>query len=112
VIVASVPALVFYGENQSQDCCIQPALDSPARTDPMLRSLYPTGLGFSGENRLDVEIIVSDRPWCFSARTDQMVVQVFDEFSTGVEVLFNYLVFALCTPSCSSLRESVKSMFF
>jgi hypothetical protein len=37
-------------------------------------------------------IVASDRPWCFSARTDQMVVQVSDEFPTSVEVLFNYLV--------------------
>jgi hypothetical protein len=57
--------------------------------------LYPTGLGFSGENRSNVEIIVSDRPWCFSAKTDQMVVQVSDEFSTSVEVLFNYLVICI-----------------
>ena len=39
------PALMFYGENQSQDHCIRPALDSPVRTDPMLRSLYLAGLG-------------------------------------------------------------------
>jgi hypothetical protein len=40
-----------------------------------------------------------------------MVVQVLDELSTGVEVLFNYLVFVLCTPSCSSLRGSVEYVF-
>ena len=40
-----------------------------------------------------------------------MVVQVFDEFSTGVEVLFYYLVFVLCTSSCSSLRVSVRVCF-
>jgi hypothetical protein len=37
-------------------------------------------------------IVASDRPWCFSARTDQVVVQVSDEFSIGIEVLFNCLV--------------------
>jgi hypothetical protein len=40
-----------------------------------------------------------------------MVVQVYDEFLTGVEVLFNYFVFVLCTPSCSSLRGSVRVRF-
>jgi hypothetical protein len=44
--------------------CIRPALDSPVRTDQV--------------------IIVSDRPWCFSAKTDQIVVQISDEFSTSV----------------------------
>jgi hypothetical protein len=57
-------ALVFFGKNQSQDRCIRPALDSPVRTDQV--------------------IIASDRPWCFSARTDQIVVQISDEFSTSV----------------------------
>jgi hypothetical protein len=70
-----LPALVFFGENQSRDRCIRPALDSPARIDQV--------------------IIASDRPWCFSARTDQMVVQVLDKFSTSVEVLFNYLVICI-----------------
>ena len=50
-------------------------LDSPARTNQV--------------------IIASDRLWCFSARTNQVVVQVFNEFSAGVEVLFNYLVFVV-----------------
>ena len=67
--------------------------------EPIPRSLYPIDLGFFGENRFNVEIVVSDWPWCFSARTEQMFVQVFDEFSTSVEVLFNYLVFVLCTPA-------------
>ena len=62
--------------------------------------------------RTNPKIVVSNRPWCFLAKTDQMVVQVFDEFSIGIEVLFNYLVFVLCTPSCSSLRGSVKVCFF
>jgi hypothetical protein len=66
---------VFLGENQSQDHCIRPALDSPARSDQV--------------------IVASDRPWCFSTRTDQMVVQVSDEFLTGVRVLFNYLVICI-----------------
>ena len=85
--------LMFYGENQSQDCCIRPTLDSLSIIDPMLRSLYPTDLSV------------------FSTRTHQMVVQVFDEFSPWVEVLFNYLVFVLCTPSYSSLRGSVRVCF-
>jgi hypothetical protein len=46
-------------------------------------------------------IDVFDRPWCFSARTDQMVVQVSNQFSTGVEV-FNYLVICLV---CSKLFQ-------
>jgi hypothetical protein len=41
-----------------------------------------------------------------------MVVQVYDKFSTGVEVLFNYLVFVLCTPSYFSLRVSVRVCFY
>jgi hypothetical protein len=40
-----------------------------------------------------------------------MIVQVFDEFSIDVEILFNYLVFVLCTLSCSSLRRSVSVCF-
>jgi hypothetical protein len=87
-------ALVFYGENQAQDRCIRPALDSPMRTDPMLRSLYPIGLSVFRREPIK---------WLFKFSTS---------FSTSVEVLFNYLIFVLCTPSCSSLRRSVKSMFF
>jgi hypothetical protein len=62
-------------------------------------------------------INVSDRPWCFAARSDQILVdQVSNEFSTGLEVLLNYLVicflvFVLCTPSCFSSRGSVKVCF-
>jgi hypothetical protein len=67
------PALVFYGENQSQDRCIRPVLDSPARTDPMLRLLYPTG---------------------FSVFRRELIKWLF-KFSTGVKVLFNYLVICI-----------------
>jgi hypothetical protein len=82
---------VFYGENQSQDRCIRPALDSPARTDQV--------------------IVASVRPWCFSARIDQMVIQVSDEFLTGVEVLLNYFVICIVAPSDSSLRGSIRVCF-
>jgi hypothetical protein len=38
-------------------------------------------------------IVVSDQPWCFVARSDQILVdQVSDDFSTGLEILLNYLV--------------------
>jgi hypothetical protein len=40
----------------------------------------------------DQVIVASNRPWCFSARTNQIVVQVSDKFRTSIEVLFNYLV--------------------
>jgi hypothetical protein len=40
-----------------------------------------------------------------------MIVQVFDEFSIDVEILFNYLVFVLCTLSCSSLRGVLAYVF-
>jgi hypothetical protein len=70
--------LGFSGENRSSDNCIRPALV------------------FYGENRSNVVIVVSSRPWCFAARYDQiLVVQVSEEFSTGVEVLFNYLVICI-----------------
>jgi hypothetical protein len=65
------------------------------RREPIPKSLYLTGLEFSGETRSNVEIVVSDWPWCFSGRTNQTVVQVFDEFSTSIEVLFNYLVICI-----------------
>jgi hypothetical protein len=71
VIITS--ALVFYGENQSQDRCIQLALDYPAKTDPMLRSLYPTGLDIFWRELIK---------WLF-------------KFSTGIEILFNYLVICI-----------------
>jgi hypothetical protein len=41
------------------------------------------------------------RPWCFS-RTDQVVVQVSDKFSTNVEVLFNDFVICIV---CSKLFQ-------
>jgi hypothetical protein len=48
---------------------------------------------FCYENRSSVVIDVSDRPWCFAVRSDQIIVdQVSEEFSTGLEVLLNYLV--------------------
>jgi hypothetical protein len=44
-------------------------------------------------------IIVSNRPWCFAVRSDQILVdQVSDKFSTGLEVLLNYLV--ICMSFC------------
>jgi hypothetical protein len=55
------------------------------RIDPMLRSLYLTGMVFFNENR-----------------SNGCVVQVFDEFLTGVEVLFNCLVICIL---CSKLFQ-------
>jgi hypothetical protein len=37
--------LGFCGENRLSDRCIRLALDSPARTNPMLRLLHPIGFG-------------------------------------------------------------------
>jgi hypothetical protein len=57
------------------DQCIQPALV------------------FCGENQSNVVIVVSDRLLCFAVRSDQILVdQVFDKFSTSLEVFLNYLV--------------------
>jgi hypothetical protein len=84
-------ALAFFSENQSQDCCIRPTLDSPARTDQV--------------------IVTSDRPWCFSARTDQMIVQVSDEFWPVLKFYLIILLFVLCAPSYSNLRGSIKICF-
>jgi hypothetical protein len=77
------------------------------RRESIPRSLYPTSFGFSNENRSNVVINVSDRPWCFAARFDQIfVVQVSDDFSTGAKVLLNYLVIymSLCIV-CSKLFQ-------
>ena len=65
-----------------------------------MRSLLVVGnqcirpaLVYCGENQSNVVIVVSNRPWCFAARSNQILAdQVFDEFSTGLEVLLNYLV--------------------
>jgi hypothetical protein len=51
-------------------------------------------------------IDVSDRPWCFAVRSDQIIVdQVSEEFSTGLEVLLNYLV--ICFESLYCVLQAV-----
>jgi hypothetical protein len=62
--------------------------------------MYPTSLGvLQRKNRSNVVIVVSNRPWCFAAKSDQILVdQVFDKFSTSLEVLLNYLV--ICMSFC------------
>jgi hypothetical protein len=51
-------------------------------------------------------IDVSDQPWCFAVRSDQIIVdQVSDKFSTGLEVLLNYLV--ICCESLYCVLQAV-----
>ena len=51
-------------------------------------------------------INVSDRPWCFVARSNRIfVVEVSDEFSTGLEVLLIYLV--ICFESLYCVVQAV-----
>jgi hypothetical protein len=53
----------------------------------------------------DHVIVASHRLWCFLAKTNQMIVQVSDEFSTGVEFLFNYLV--ICFESLYCMLQAI-----
>jgi hypothetical protein len=46
------------------------------------------------QSHLLLVIVVSNRPWCFATRSNQ----VSDDFSTGLEVLLNYLV--ICMSFC------------
>jgi hypothetical protein len=53
-------------------------------------------------------IDVSNWPWCFTARSNQIfVVQVSDKFSTGLEVLLNYLVICFKSLYCYFLCTRV-----
>jgi hypothetical protein len=86
--------LLFSGEScwliMKKNCCLLLVIDVSdrprcfsARTDQVIVASDRPRC-FSA--RTNPKIVASDRPWCFSVRTDQVVVQVSDKFSTGVEV--------------------------